>query len=237
LKITEGASLVYGDDGVCYFYLGLTSVGKDDASSGFCLVNSRTKEVKLYEIGGATETAAMKSAEGKMPEKGYKTTFPRPYNIDGHFTYVMALKDAEGLIKAVAMVNYKAYEIVGIGTDLKSALRDYKSALLGNGNALVPNKVGASFEIIDEIKRINKDVQGGQTFYYIILKNHKNKIFRLTSNVSEDVVISEVGDNVEVYFKDGGNSVIDIEGFKNKEFVFQKTEAQIGVAKLFIILF
>lgn len=233
LKTTYGSSLVYGDDGICYFYVGLTSVGKDDASSGFCLINSRTKDVKIYEIGGATENAAMKSAEGKWPEKGYHTTFPRPYNVDGHFTYIMALKDEEGLIKAVAMVNYKSYEIVGIGADLKSALRDYKSALLGAGNALSTNKSGTLYEVSSIVKRIEKDVQQGQTYYYVILENSLNKMFRLTSNISESVIITEVGDNVSVNFRDGGNSVIDVDAFNNKDFVFQKTKGQIGVEKYF----
>ncbi len=33
------------------------------------LVDSRTKEAKLYKQPGATETAAMKSAEGNVQEK------------------------------------------------------------------------------------------------------------------------------------------------------------------------
>ena len=233
VKVTPGSSLVYGDDGICYFYIGLTSVGKDEASSGFFLVNSRTKEAKLYEMGGATETAAMGSAKGKWPEKRYEPTFPRPYNVDGHFTYIMALKDQEGLIKAVALVSYKNYEIVGIGSDLKSALRDYNSVLLGSGNALAPNSIGSCFEISDKVNRINKDIKQGETFYYIILKNNLNKMFRLSSSVSDEVVITEPGDSIKISFRDGGNSIIDVEKFYNKGFKFQKTKNQIGVEKYF----
>lgn len=233
MGITEGASLIYGDDGVCYFYIGLTSVGKDNASSGFFLINSRTKQAKLYEIGGATEDAAMESAKGKWPEKDYKPTFPRPYNIDGHFTYIMALKDQEGLIKAVALVSYKQYEIVGIGSDLKSALRDYKDALLGSGNAIAGNKAGSYYEISDKVLRLEKDVQQGETYYYMILRNYVNKMFRTTSGVSDEIIITEPGDSVKISFRDGGGSIIDVDNFKNKNFTFQKTDAQIGVEKYF----
>lgn len=233
LKITPGSSLVYGDDGVCYFYVGLTSVGKDEASSGFMLVNSRTKEAKLYEMSGATENAAMESAKGKLPEKGYQPTQPRPYNVDGHFTYIMALKDKEGLIKAVAMVSYKNYEIVGIGDDLKSALRNYKSSLLGSGNALSTNTAGSYFEINDKVERINQDIKDGETSYYIILKKHNNKIFRLSSSISDEVVITNIGDSIKISFKDAGNNIIDVESFKNKNYTFQKTKNQIGVEKYF----
>ena len=47
------------------------------------LVDTRTKEAKLYKQPGATETAAMTSAEGKVQEKNYQATFPVMYNILG----------------------------------------------------------------------------------------------------------------------------------------------------------
>jgi hypothetical protein len=36
LQITEGLTLVYGDDNKSYWYTGLTSVGKREFGSGFC---------------------------------------------------------------------------------------------------------------------------------------------------------------------------------------------------------
>lgn len=234
MSITEGASLVYGDDNNCYYFIGLTSAGKDQASSGFALVNTRTKEFKLYNISGATENAAIASAKGKWPEKDYQPTFPRPYNVDGHFTYVMALKDKEGLIKAVALVNYKNYEIVGIGEDLKSALRDYSEAMLNSGNAIsTSNNNISSFEINDVVKRVERDIQSGQTYYYIILKGENGKIFRATSGISEELVITNVGDSVSMAFRSGDNPIIDISSFKNKEFIFRKTDGQKSVEKYF----
>jgi hypothetical protein len=44
LQITEGLTLVYGNDNKSYWYTGLTSVGKDESAVGFVLVDTRTKE-------------------------------------------------------------------------------------------------------------------------------------------------------------------------------------------------
>jgi hypothetical protein len=44
LQITEGLTLVYGDDNKSYWYTGLTSVGKEESAVGFVLVDTRTKE-------------------------------------------------------------------------------------------------------------------------------------------------------------------------------------------------
>ena len=78
---TQGTSLVYGNDGKAYWYTGITSAGGDESTIGFMLVDTRTKQAKLYKQPGATETAAMTSAEGKVQEKNYQATFPVMYNI------------------------------------------------------------------------------------------------------------------------------------------------------------
>ena len=66
---------MYGDDGKSYWYTGITSAGADDSTIGFMLVDTRTKEAKLYRQLGATETAAMVSATGKVQEKIMKLNF------------------------------------------------------------------------------------------------------------------------------------------------------------------
>ena len=79
------------------------------------LVDTRTKEAKLYKQPGATETAAMTSAEGKVQEKNYQATFPVMYNILGKPTYVMSLKDKAGLVKMVSFVSVEDYSVLGLG--------------------------------------------------------------------------------------------------------------------------
>lgn len=229
---TEGISIVYGEDGECYFYTGITSYGKSDQSSiGFVLVNSRTKEVKFYKQAGATEQAAMSSAEGKVQEKGYSATFPRPYNVDGVWTYVMALKDQEGLIKMVGLVSVSNYEVVGVGTDIKSAIRDYKAALNSTGNAIATSNKGEAFSISGIVSRIGDDIRSGNTYYYMQIKGYEDKIFVSSSSTSEELPLTIIGDSVMIEFDDAGNSYIDIKSFDNLKLKPQKTKAQENVEK------
>ena len=67
LKSTEGMNLIFNKD-ITYYYTGVTSVGNDEGLVGFTLTNTRTGETTLYKTSGATETASMKSAEGKVQQ-------------------------------------------------------------------------------------------------------------------------------------------------------------------------
>lgn len=233
VQAIEGISLVYGDDGQCYFYTGITSVGSDESSIGFMLVNSRTKEAFYYKQVGATESAARQSAEGKVQEKGYVATHPRPYNINGVWSYVMALKDKEGLIKAVAIVSVSNYEVVGVGDDIRSAIRNFKSAMNSSGNVIATTTKGESYSTKNTVKRISTDVRNGNTYYYILIKGNENKIFVATSSVSEELPLTIAGDSVSVEFDDAGNSYIDIKSFDNLVLKPQKTKEQENVEAYF----
>lgn len=71
---TSGVLTVY-NNGDCYYYTGMTSVGNDDATTGFIMVNTRTKEATYFELAGATEEAAQASAEGMLQEKNTQLHF------------------------------------------------------------------------------------------------------------------------------------------------------------------
>ncbi|MFZ4724406.1 MAG: hypothetical protein ACOYMD_03095, partial [Paludibacter sp.] len=136
LQITEEVSLVYGEDNEAYWYTGLTSVGADEATVGFVLVNTRNKKAIWYKQSGATEFAAQNSAKGKVQEKGFSASLPIPYNINNIPTYVMTLKDNGGLVKMYAMVAIEDYTIVGVGNTLREALMAYKNAFNTTGNKI-----------------------------------------------------------------------------------------------------
>jgi hypothetical protein len=233
LSMSSDLVLVYGDDGRCYFYAGLTSVGKNGSSVGFMLIDSRNKKVAYYKQGGATEEGAMTSAQGKWQEKGYNATHPRPYNIDGVWTYVMALKDNEGLVKAVAMVSVAQYEIVGVGETIKDALRDYKSALNGSGNSLVAGHKQAETEFNATIARISMDLKQGNSYYYFTVDSIKDKIFVITSDVSEEITLTQQGDKVHIGFDENGGSTIDVNLFDNLLLKLTKSKEQEKVEKYF----
>jgi len=215
LQITENVSLVYGVDNDAYWYTGLTSVGADESTVGFVLVNTRTKKAIWYKQSGATEFAAQNSAKGKVQEKGFYASLPIPYNINNIPTYVMTLKDNGGLVKMYAMVAIEDYTIVGVGNNLREALMAYKNAFNTTGNKISVKSKSEKLIIKSVISRINGDVKNGNTYYYFTLKN-STKVFIGSSQISNDFPVSTVGDSVLVYYDNDNQEIIDVSSFKNK---------------------
>jgi len=214
LQITEDMTLVYGKDNKSYWYTGLTSVGKDESAVGFVLVDTRTKKATFYKQSGATEFAAQSSAQGKVQEKGYNASLPIPYNINNIPTYVMTLKDKGGLVKMFAMVSINDYTIVGVGNTMREALMSYKGAYNMSGNTIKPNAGTDKKTIQSTIVRIQNDVKNGNSFYYFTVTDYP-KIFVGSSQLSNELPITRIGDVVEISFDIDNEEVIDVSTFKN----------------------
>ena len=217
LKITEPVSMVYGEDNNAYWYTGLTSVGSDESTVGFVLVNTRTKKAVWYKQSGATENAAQNSAKGKVQEKGFSASLPIPYNINNIPTYVMTLKDNGGLVKMYAMVAIEDYTIVGVGNTLRESLMAYKNAFNQSGNKIATKSKTEKNIIKSVITRINGDVKNGNTYYYFTLRNMP-KVFVGSSQISNDFPLTNLGDSVYISFDNDNQEVIDVSTFKNKSF-------------------
>jgi hypothetical protein len=212
---TEGTSLVYGNDNKAYWYTGITSSGGDESTIGFMLVDTRTKEAKLYKQPGATETAAMRSAEGKVQEKNYEATFPVMYNMLGTPTYVSSLKDKAGLVKMVAFISVEDFSVLGLGESKEEALRNYREALASKGNTIKIDNDVTSEHIEGTISRISADVKSGNTFYYMTLNENQNIIFNATSKLSIKIPLTSVGDKVKISYQKGEKGFVDIVEFDN----------------------
>lgn len=231
LKATEGTSLVYGDDDRSYWYTGITSAGGDESTIGFMLVDSRTKEAKLYKQPGATEMAAMKSAEGSVQEKNYEATFPVMYNILGQPTYVSSLKDKAGLVKRVVFVSVEDYNIVGVGRDKSEAMKNYKDALESGGSSLeIDESDEFDKELEGTVKRIAADTKNGNTVYYLTLDTDEGNIFYATSKISKELPLTKEGDKIKITFSKDEKDVIEIDEFDNYnigKIVEKKEEAKL----------
>ena len=214
LQITEDLTLVYGKDNKSYWYTGITSVGKDESAVGFVLVDTRTKETTFYKQSGATEYAAQSSAQGKVQEKGFTASLPIPYNINNIPTYVMTLKDNGGLVKMYAMVSIADYTIVGTGNTMREALTAYKTAFNSSGNKINPDSKSAKKVIESVVVRIQNDVKNGNSFYYFTVKDYPN-IFVGSSQISNQLPITTVGDNVKISFDLDNEEIIDVSTFEN----------------------
>jgi len=215
LQITQGVTLVYGEDNNSYWYTGLTSVGADEATVGFVLVNTRTKKAVWYRQSGATEAAAQKSARGKVQEKRFSASQPVPYNINNIPTYVMTLKDDGGLVKMFAMVAIEDYTIVGVGNTLTETLMAYKNAFNTAGNKINPKSTTKKQVLNSVVLRINSDIKNGNSFYYFTVDGKPN-IFIGSSQISNELPVTLAGDTIAISYDDDTQGLIDISTFKNR---------------------
>lgn len=214
LQITEDLTLVYGKDNKSYWYTGITSVGKDESAVGFVLVDTRTKETTFYKQSGATEFAAQSSAQGKVQEKGFQASLPIPYNINNIPTYVMTLKDNGGLVKMYAMVSISDYTIVGTGNTMREALTAYKTAFNSSGNKINSGEKSARKVVESVVVRIQNDVKNGNSFYYFTVEDYPN-IFVGSSQISNQLPITAVGDTVKISFDLDSEEIVDVSTFEN----------------------
>ena len=216
LMTTRGSKVVY-NDGRVYYYTGITSVGSDESTTGFMLIDTKTKESSYYRIAGATETAAMRSAEGSVQQFSYEATFPILINVDGEPSYFLTLKDRQGLIKLYSFVNVRDYGVVGIGETLQQARSNYISKLRDRGqwqpldNAYVEERLNGSIE------RIGSSIVDGMTYYYLIVDTNQDKIFIAPLNMSNQLPLTKVGDKVEIYYYESEGSTINLSRFNNLE--------------------
>jgi len=155
---------IIGDD--VYVYTGVTSVSNDEANVGFIMVNSRTGEYTYYTVPGAEEYSAMAAAEGSVQQYRYTASFPSLINVDGEATYIMVLKDANGIVKMYSMVNVTNYNIVVTSETQSEVFQKYKARLAAAGieDTADPDSIIEETIIVDEILYIPTD---GNTTAYI----------------------------------------------------------------------
>ena len=164
---TQGYGYVVRGDDVWY-YTGVTSVTSDESNIGFILTNARTGEYKYYPIIGAEEYSAMGAAQGEVQEKGYVASFPSLINVEGEATYIMVLKDENGLVKLYALVNVENYSIVATGDSQTSAKQAYLEDLAKRGvitEEELPAPETKTAEIT--VKAVRLATVGGETVVYL----------------------------------------------------------------------
>ena len=217
IQTTPGTNYMF-IDGEWYFYTGMTSSGSDESTVGFMLSNTRTKETTFYKIAGATETAAMKSAEGKVQHLGYEASFPVLLNIENEPTYFTTLKDNQGLVKQYAFVNVKDYSKVGTGETLDEARTNYAKLVFGTQGSLLDSSLGEHRTIEATIERIGTSQTDGNTYYTILLKEHPELLLMGSGTISAELPISYEGDPVKIEYIDGKNKTKTIVTFDNLKF-------------------
>ena len=229
LKTTEGISLVYGNDGKSYFYTGMQSVGSDEGTVGFMLINTRTKEMRLYEQAGATEVAARNSAEDEFQDFGYRATNPILYNIGGVPTYFMTLKASSGLVKAAAFVSVEDYSLVGSGKTTEAALRNYNQSLRGRGNTIAIGDIEDYRNLAGEVIRVRQETIEQTVTYYFLIDKAPDRLFAVPSDIAAMVRMTDIGDAVTLSFQEDGASVVDVLAFENNSLSLRQSEMQTAI--------
>ena len=217
IQTTPGTNYMY-IDGEWYFYTGMTSVGSDESTVGFMLSNTRTKETTFYKIAGATETSAMKSAEGKVQNLGYSSSFPLLLNIENEPTYFMTLKDNQGLVKQYAFVNVDDYSKVGTGETLDDARVNYAKLVFGSQGNFTDTTTGERKMVTATIERLGVSQTNGTTYYTIILKEYPEFLLISPATISPELPISREGDQVMIEYIDAKNQSKTIVSFDNLNF-------------------
>ncbi len=215
LTTTEGFNVIYGNDGRSYFYTGMSSVGSDEGTVGFVLCDTRNKRTSLYMVSGATEYAAMRSAQGKVQQFKYYATFPILVNLNGLPTYFMTLKDAAGLVKMYCFVSVKDYSLVGVGESLKAARESYQMILASSRIGASSDGGVETVEAEGSISRIAMDIKDGRSYYYFSLQEDPGHIFVATSNLSSFLPLSKAGDTVHLEYIKTTEREINITSYKN----------------------
>ena len=216
-QTSEGDIIVY-NDGRCYLFTGITSVGSDESAIGFVMVDMVTKEPIMYQMAGATEYAAQRSAEGKVQQYGYYASFPLIINYEGTPTYFMTLKDIDGLIKQYAYVSVKDFLVVGVGESMQDAKLDYEKALRQNPSSSSVTDSDSLAEIAGTVYRINQEIVAGETVYRFILSERTDIVFEAQGSVSEMLSLTEVGDSVKISYRDTASPIKEVKAFENTGF-------------------
>ena len=161
----------------------------------------------------------MRSAEGKVQEKGYVATFPILVNIEGHPSYFISLKDASGSIKAYSFVSVTNYQqIVGVDYfSIDKAMEDYVNLLRTSG--LIDDGEddgnGGTLDATLKIADIRSAVVDGTTMYYIRFTAHdaieEGKVYIVAVKLSDALPFLEAGDEITVTFKsDEGGKLVEL---------------------------
>ncbi len=219
-RTSEGHIIVY-NEGRCYLFTGLTSVGGDDSAIGFIMVDMVTKESHLYQMAGATETAAQQSAEGKVQHLAYQASFPLIINIDGEPTYFMTLKDNAGLVKQYAMVSVTDYTVVGVGETISATVQDYEQTLRNSSGSASLDATEEKEEARGKVLRIASEFDGSSTVYKVILEEHLDQIFLVPADLSEELALTREGDSVVLEYtadEAGEGGIYSAVTFDNLEF-------------------
>ncbi|MFV0625991.1 MAG: hypothetical protein ACK5N8_01400 [Alphaproteobacteria bacterium] len=222
---TSGGSVETGDDlgmsivysqGKSYWYTGIKSAKSKDGTSGFMLVDTKSKKAKLYRIAGVNEREAQKIANDQ-PEAsaaGYQATAPILYNVKGVPTYFVTLKGSSANVTAYCFVAVNNRQAIGYGNSKKEAESKYIKMLLATSQDKL--KDGPVKDVSKEY--VVRDIVLENDTYYLLFEGEKGKEFYGSSQFFRELRWTKKGDKVKVTFGEGTDDLISFSTFDNLNF-------------------
>lgn len=213
-------TMVHGTDGRSYWFATLQAAGSSQGTNGFVLVDTRTRETRRYMVSGVDQASAASTALGTLSTQGvqnsgYEASAPILYNVDGIQTYFVPIKGTDGLVKMYAFVNYRDYQVVGVGHTLDQAHRAYQAALSQRGAGLGADAVVEDERIEGVVHRslLIRDGSGDTIFLRIVGQDSRE--FFASSTLSPELKWTEEGHRVVLTAQSGEAQSVPIVAFDN----------------------
>lgn len=199
---TDGYNYVY-NNGKFYITTGITAKSNDSAIIGMVLSDLRTKETSMYNMVGATEQAARKSAQGiqEVAAAGYYAAFPTLINFNGVPTFYMALKDNAGNIKMYAYVNVQDYTTKLAAADTPEAAKaKYYEMIKGETSGKPVEPVGEEKEGI----YIGWTMKDGVLYYVMEIDGERKNVSEKITGAFENLYVGmQAGTTIKVKVNNG----------------------------------
>ena len=137
----------------------------------------------------------MSAAEGKVQEKEYVASFPSLVNISGVPTYIMMLKDANGLPRLYALVNVRQYGMVATGETQSEVIASYLRMLQQSGVDTSGSQGNNKLNVeVKDIKFLNM-----QNASYAYVTDTEGRVFRVEFNeLNEGIILLNAGDRLSI---------------------------------------
>lgn len=211
-EATPGMSLVYSE-GRSYWYSGIQSAGADKSSSGFMLIDTRTKECKLYPVAGINEQAAREVIEAQsewVRQSKFVANNPVLYNVHGVPTYYMTLT-GDGIKNAgYAFVSLKSELQFAAAATPQKALQQYLKVIQSGSQF----KISDGDKIADELQEMTvRGIVCENGTYYLLFKEVKGKEFTGTTEAFPELKWAKENQKVSVSYTDTEAKVISLNSF------------------------
>lgn len=214
--LTPGIELVSTTaTGATGWYMGLATAGNPNGTTGFLLVDSRSKRASYFEQPGATETGARDAILGKIAEKrGWSATLPILYNIGDRATYLAVLKDGSGNAKGVGLMPVDDRNLVVVADDLARGLAAYTQLLAGHADGGAPS-TEPQVVVDGVVARMATEVVDGNTVYWLTFDTHPGAVFSASSRLGPQVALTRPGDRLHVTAQGPDGGVLTVTAMDN----------------------